>query len=146
MKEKKAEYPTDRSINIKDLLTPGGAPRRQAEAWIVAKAQNDESFKRQLLDDPRAVVSAELGIELPQDYKITVFEETAKNICLVVPAYSAPLEAGELADEQLEAVAGGKGGTSVPPVTGGDPNVHTLTMTTSGNFVTDPGGDNAGLN
>ena len=132
------------TINIADLPTTEGSARRQAEAWIVAKAQSDESYRKRLMSDPRGVVSQELGIEFPRDYKINVVQETAKSMYLVLPAAAARTGQGELSDQDLEAVAGGK--TSTPPVTGGDPHSHTLTMTTSGGFVTDPGGDNAGLN
>lgn len=83
--------------------------RDNAESRIVAKALSDEGFKRALLSDPRAIISREMGFELPADLKINVVEETPNNFYVVLPHLAG--RSAELSDTELEAVAGGKAGT-----------------------------------
>ena len=79
--------------------------RKEAEALLLAKAEADPSFRKQLLSDPKAAVSRELGVELPAELKINVVQESDRNIYLVLPPQAPPM--GELVDKELDQVAGG---------------------------------------
>jgi hypothetical protein len=71
---------------------------------VIERAQRDDSFRQQLLDDPRAAISDELGVEIPDNLQIRVIEKDPQEVVLVLPA---PTRAGELTDEQLAGVAAG---------------------------------------
>ena len=71
---------------------------------IIAKAWSDESFKKRLLTDPAPLLKAE-GVELPAGMQVRVVENTSTVFHLVLPPRPA---SGELSDEDLEKVAGGK--------------------------------------
>ncbi len=73
---------------------------------ILAKCWADASFKQQLLTDPTAALKAE-GVEIPAGYTVRVLENTDKVFNYVLP----PNPNAELADSELESVAGGKGGS-----------------------------------
>lgn len=86
-----------------------GLERDNAEARIVSKALSDETFKQALMSDPRAVISREMGVDLPRDLKINVVQETPDTYYVVLPHLTSG--GAELSDTELEAVAGGKAGT-----------------------------------
>jgi len=79
------------------------------EAKLIEKAMADEAFKRELMSNPKAAIAKELGQELPTELEFEVLEQTPTKLYLVLPmsesAENSPNE--ELAEEQLEAVAGG---------------------------------------
>ena len=77
----------------------------QINQWgqIVAKAWQDDIFKKRLVAEP-AVVLKEHGIQVPAGVQLRVVENTDQVIHLTLPAQ--PRE-GELSDEELEGVAGG---------------------------------------
>jgi hypothetical protein len=77
---------------------------------LITRAWEDERFKRTLLTDPKSAIGEELGVELPRDLDIEVFEETPNKIFLVLPARPEAVSDDALSDEQLESVAGGIGG------------------------------------
>lgn len=81
--------------------------RQENEAMFIAKAWEDESFKQELISDPKAIFAKALGSPLPEDVKIQVLEETQNTYYLVIP--KAPEVSDELSDEALESVAGGCG-------------------------------------
>jgi Nitrile hydratase, alpha chain len=87
----------------------GGTGRAEMERSIVQRSMEDEDFRQRLLDDPKGTVEQELATQLPEDVEVSVVEESQQTIYLVLPFRSADLPAGELSDQQLEAVAGGKG-------------------------------------
>lgn len=78
---------------------------------IIARAMKDENFRQQLLANPRAVLERELGIALPQDVSVQVYEDTPTTIHLVLPAKPQGGAVQELSDAELETIAGGAGGT-----------------------------------
>jgi len=110
--------------------TPG-----DMQARLIAKAWEDETFKRSLLDDPKAAIEKELEVTLPADLKIQVVEETLDTICLVLPVDPKTLPDAELSEDELEAVAGG----AISPTRaglasklGGFGRLNTLTYTIPG--------------
>ena len=70
---------------------------------IIAKAWRDPAFKAALIANPAAALKAE-GIDVPAGITVTVLENTDKQFHLVLPHQPT----GELSDEALEAVAGGR--------------------------------------
>jgi len=68
---------------------------------IIAKCWADEGFKQQLMADPVGTLKAE-GIEVPEGMSVTVVENTATSITVVIP-----LALCDLSDDELVAVAGG---------------------------------------
>ena len=74
----------------------------EIEAQLRAKAEQDQSFRSQLLDDPRAAIKEVTGLEVPQEFAIHVHEESATDFHLVLPPAS-----GRLSDEELSGASGG---------------------------------------
>ena len=74
---------------------------------IIAKAMKEETFRQELLSNPKAAIERELGITVPQGVTITVHQDTPTTLHLVLPV-RAPGEGGEeLSDAELEQAAGG---------------------------------------
>ena len=95
--------------------------RQQFEARIISKAWKDEAFRKRLLEDPKAVMAEELAslhekANLPDNVKVTVVEETADQIYLVLPMSPADFHPDELNEEDLLAVAGGASTTTAQAV------------------------------
>jgi hypothetical protein len=85
-----------------------GSGRAEMERRLIGKSVEDESFRRRLIEDPKAAVEQELGTRLPEDVRVVTVEESAETIYLVLP--STPMkgaEGGALSDQELESVAGG---------------------------------------
>lgn len=95
---------------------PDGASPAQITRYIITKAQADESYKKQVLSDIDTVLQ-DLGVTLPQGISLNILANNADMQYIVIP-YTPPAS-GELSDEQLAAVAGGKGST----------HTHTNTVT-----------------
>jgi len=93
-----------------------GGGRSEIERRPVARGLEDESFRQELLADPKGALEQELGIRLPDEVQVRTVEETADTIYLVLPNASPTGEGGELSDRELEAVAGGwsNAGTGFP--------------------------------
>ena len=72
---------------------------------VIAKALQDESFKKQLIADPGAVLKAE-GVEVPEGLTVKVVADTESERHIVLPAVGK----GQLSDGVLEAIAGGEVG------------------------------------
>jgi hypothetical protein len=80
------------------------ATRHEGEALLIEKARTDEGFRRELIANPSSTINKIFGVQLPADLTVTVVEESASQVYLVLPARSAGME---LAEEELAAVAGG---------------------------------------
>jgi hypothetical protein len=80
--------------------------RQDTEARIITHALEDEAFRQELLNNPKAAIEKELGQKLPEDFQISVLQESDKMTYLVLPF--SPAANQELSEEQLEAVAGGQ--------------------------------------
>lgn len=76
---------------------------------IVLKAQTDPVFRAALLADPKAALKDAFGIDLPDGVSLSVVEETAQALTLVLP--QAPVAVADnddvLSDDELEMVAAG---------------------------------------
>ena len=70
---------------------------------IIARTRQNESFKQELLRNPKAALTKE-GIHIPEGVEVTVFEETSTSLALVLPMNSYPQE---LAESELESISGG---------------------------------------
>lgn len=68
---------------------------------LIAKAQEDASFRELLLDDPRSALKKAFDVEIPDDFNVVVHEEDARTARLVLPA------SAEMTDVQLQQMAGG---------------------------------------
>ena len=94
----------------------GTGGRAEMERRIIQRSLEDESFRRRLIEDPKAAVEQELGTRLPEDVRVVTVEESADTIYLVLPSTQmAGAEGGELSDQELESVAGGAWGAVTAP-------------------------------
>ena len=91
----------------------GGNSRADIERKLIQRSMEDEDFRQRLLDDPKGTLEQELGTRLPDEVEVRVVQESADAIYLVLPSSASPLggQGGEISDRELEAVAGGDGGT-----------------------------------
>lgn len=71
---------------------------------VIARAWTDAAYKAKLLKDPRRAL-ADAGIDVPEGTNVRVVENTADTVHVVLPL--APGDAGQVAAEELERVAGG---------------------------------------
>ena len=72
----------------------------EMQAHIRDKAVEDEDFRMQLIADPRSIISQELGIFIPEDFKIQVHEDSASTAHLILPP------SARLTEDDLAQVAG----------------------------------------
>lgn len=81
--------------------------RQDIQQELVLKALKDEAYRQRLKANPKVALEEAIGQSLPADVNVTVVEESASNLYLVLPP---PLPATmELSDDQLDAAAGGSG-------------------------------------
>ncbi|TXK80038.1 NHLP leader peptide family RiPP precursor [Paenibacillus sp. N3.4] len=59
------------------------------KAKIIQKAWEDDSFKEQLLVDPKAALKQAFNITIPADITIKTVEETSTEFVLVIPTNPA---------------------------------------------------------
>ncbi len=75
---------------------------------IIAKAMKEETFRQELLSNPKAAIARAQGITIPQGVTIMVHQDTPTTLHLVLPAKVQTGEGGEeLSDVELEQVQGG---------------------------------------
>ncbi len=79
--------------------------QRNKLAALFAACWKDEALKARFLSDPKAVL-AEHGIDVPANIKVNVVENTDNTVHITMP--QAPAGVGELSDEELAGVAGGR--------------------------------------
>ena len=57
----------------------------EMKARIVAKASEDPEFRARLLADPKATISAELSINIPENFTVHVHEDNPTTTHMVLP-------------------------------------------------------------
>jgi hypothetical protein len=90
-----------------------GTTRQDFEVAIVRKALEDASFKKRLLQNPKQVLQEQMSakqkdLKLPDNLEVKVLEESKNTLYIVLPRVPAAVGGGELSDNELEAVAGGR--------------------------------------
>lgn len=78
--------------------------RAEVDALVRERLNSDSEFRAALLADPRAALSALLGLDLPGAVSVEVHEESLAHVHLVIPAADGD---GEISEDELEMVAGG---------------------------------------
>ena len=73
----------------------------EMRAHLTQKAMENPEFRSQLTADPRATISKEFDIEIPDNLDIQVHESDMRTVHLALPPST------ELNEEQLEAIAAG---------------------------------------
>ena len=68
---------------------------------IIEKSALDEAFRQALLADPKATISQELGITIPESMTIKVHESDMQTVHLALPPDP------NITEEQLEAISAG---------------------------------------
>ena len=81
--------------------------RQQLEQQLIEKAMKDESFRKQLIENPGAAIEAETGMKIPETLKIKVLEESPQTVYIVLPYIPGKDTEIELTESELEKVAGG---------------------------------------
>ncbi len=81
---------------------------QEMEARIIEAANQNPSFRRRLLDDPKTALADFLGVSLPEAVTITVLEEQPGQHYLVLPPSPPSLDALPLDDLELALVGGGR--------------------------------------
>jgi hypothetical protein len=76
--------------------------RKDLEIHLITRALKDESFRAELIANPKTVIEQEIGSKLPDELEITVLEETDDTIYMVLPCN--PYEG--LSEEELQATLG----------------------------------------
>ena len=66
---------------------------RKRMAKVVAKAWSDESFKKKLFSEPKAVLESQ-GITVPTGLEVKVVEQTDKLVYIVIPFKPDDAEGG----------------------------------------------------
>ena len=80
--------------------------RKKLEQQLIEKALKDESFRQQLLGDPKGVIETEFGFKIPEAVQVKVLEENENTFYIVLPRGTKNSEM-ELTDAELTTVAGG---------------------------------------
>ncbi len=73
----------------------------EMRAHLIERCQADDTFRRQLVGDPRSAIYEELDLDVPEHFHIYVHEDTAKVMHMVLPL------AAELSHDQARVVVAG---------------------------------------
>lgn len=72
------------------------------QAEVVKRAMKDETFRNELLKDPKGTINKTFDLNLPDNIEVKAIEEDESTMTLFVPPYR-----GELSEDDLDSVAGG---------------------------------------
>jgi len=75
---------------------------------IQDKAMTDTAFRARFKANPNTVIEEVSGLQVPEGFKIRVIAPEDADLTIALPK----IETGELNDNELEAVAGGKSHTA----------------------------------
>ncbi len=82
----------------------------QAIQEVVKRAQTDSEFRQLCLTDPNLAAKEAIGKDLPEGFVLRFVENQGADLTVVLPD---PIDtSGELSEDELEQVAGGKCGGS----------------------------------
>ena len=73
----------------------------ELKTQLLSKAAEDSDFRTRLIADPRAAISAETGVTIPEGFDVAVHEDSATTAHLVLPP------SPELTEADLAMAAGG---------------------------------------
>ena len=73
----------------------------EMKAHVMTKAAEDDEFRSRLMENPNAAISAEIGVDIPDDYNIVVHEDSGTTTHLVLPP------SANLTEEDLAKASGG---------------------------------------
>ena len=73
----------------------------ELKARILKKAEEDGEFRARLIADPKAAISSEIGVAVPDGFDVAVHEDSATTAHLVLSP------SPKLSEAELETVAGG---------------------------------------
>ncbi len=79
-------------------------------AQLVARAWMDESFKRELLNDPRGVCEAS-GLKFDKELTLRIIESNKNELCFVLPEKPE----GDLSESELRNIAAAGSPTCMGP-------------------------------
>ena len=68
---------------------------------LAARVAEDDDFRTRFLEDPKAVISAETGIAIPENFNVVVHEDSSDTFHVVLPPTN------ELTETELAVAAGG---------------------------------------
>ncbi len=77
------------------------ATAEEIHSKIVKRASEDIDFRAEIVADPKAVISREFGVNVPDSVQVHVHEGEMQNAHIALP----PIP--ELNEEQLETISGG---------------------------------------
>lgn len=81
--------------------------KQNAYAHLQEQALRSESFRQELLSNPKAVLEHELDIVLPANVTVHVYEETSTALHIVLPPRPRMESVRSLSDEELADAVGG---------------------------------------
>lgn len=109
--------------------------RDQVIKTVYERSQSDVTFRRELVAHPHRAIQEATGEIVPDSFTLQFVDQDAARLTVVLPPLTK--DENELSEQQLEAVAGGKGSmfTASPlwPFQGPGP------VLTPGGFSTEPG-------
>jgi hypothetical protein len=83
--------------------------KHQTATAVLARSAVDRQFRNHLLTDPRAALKAAFALVLPSDYNVRFIERDAHlDALIVLPDFQGEPEAGDIDDDALEPVNGGR--------------------------------------
>jgi len=82
--------------------------RQQFEQQLIEKAMKDPDFRKRLIENPKAVIKEETGIDLPASINLKILEEDPQTVYLVLPHLNARDDEAEITNNELEKIVGGE--------------------------------------